>query len=1364
MDEVTAGMGQGTVDSAAAVQAIERFVPRFARAQVAGARIIAPTLVDQLSGAVLVADIAGFSALTEHKARLGQAGIEEMQTLLNGCFDRIVSTLTHGGGEVCRFAGDATIAYWSADQDQQAMRAATQAAATTALRLQALVPELASTLQMPLRLRIGIGTGALFSAVVGGYLGRWEALLGGDAVRQVATTPMLASGQVVLSAAAFALVQQDCSATPLAGGGHALEAITPAPVPEPAAPIPPAAVVHLAPFVPRHLLRRLQADPNDQLAELRTASVLFAIAQVPEDLALLQSHTLALQRATYGNGGSVLQYLIDDKASLVLIAAWGIPGSSFSDDAERAMRAAHTMIASPASAGLKLSCGVASGRLFAGLRGSQSRAEYALIGAVVNLAARLAQASRGQVYCDEATARAVPAIEFTPRPEIMLKGIGGARVFESLGQRRVEDAGKRAMVGRKAELQQMLERLQQLGDDPTRSALVVVEGEAGIGKSHLCAAFAHAVRAQGLQLALGASDPLDNSAAYRPLRQVFDKLLSLQDTTDAQDRRTRVMRLLADDESTRERVSLLSDLLALGLPPSETEQQMSGRGRIEATTDLLVRLLAATGSAAVRVLLVEDLHWLDSASWGVLEQAVRRCPGLLVVLSARPLADDSPYVAILRDPAHLRLQLEPLQASAVRDIIASELGADEVPEPVWRAVAERTQGLPLFVRQVVAALVQGRIVQCDNGAVTYDPQGLSNFTIPDTIQGVVIARIDQLTPRQQMTLKTASVVGRDFSLSALTVAATGHNSGDALQQDLRALVEGGLVERGTDSAPFRFSHALVRDAVYSLLPLGVRRETHAALAAWYERHGGDNSLLLARIAWHWDQAHDPVRALRALDAAGNHALRTGAYREAQHLFARLVAITSSGFGEESTSAADAPMEHIARWQSSLGLASYDLGELERARTALETAARMLGETMPGPRMIGVAVAREALGVAARRWWPERGSDDARAARARQLAKLYSTLGRIYHLTQRPRHTVYSIVRRTKLLAPHPACADQMGACAGMMYLCTMLGRHGWADHYASELNNLNRRLQDPLAFADANLTVALAYMGQASWEPCELRATQAEQIFHRLGERQGRMVMLAIMANAAELQGAFARSTELWLLLERLANEVGDQVGQCWSAGGLAMLAIRRGDHGEGAQQARRAIALARSTGEAVSYLADTGLLALCLLESGETEQARALVDEGVTLLAALPRLATAHHLLNGLDAFTELILRFWELDAPAQGSTAWRRWSQHGAMATRRTSGYAKVFAIGRPMATRHQAMQLWLRGRRSKASATWEQAITDGQNCGIPYETAKSHLELARHLATNDPQRSAHAQRALAIFEHIGAQTGAARARALL
>ena len=1343
---------------------LQRFVPGFARRRAASGRALAAEIDDSVTGALFVADIAGFSALTERMARSGQVGIEEMQTILNGCFERIVSTIEAGGGEVYKFAGDATIAWWPVKAD--GLHGATLAATASALRLQALVPELAASLHVALSLRIGIGAGALYTAIAGGVHARWEALLGGDALLQVAHLQAVPSGQVALSPSAWQLLRDDCTGEPLDDGGFVVHGATPPlPLPPGAAPLQPGKA-QLVPLVPRHLLQRLEAGQQDALAELRSASVLFAVTGQPRDLPALQHATQAMQSAVYGTGGSVLQCLLDDKADFVLVAAWGIPGSSYPDDAERAMRAAHALVTRMAAHGVPVSVGVASGRLFAGLRGSQSRAEYALIGAVVNLAARMAQApGQPHVFCDGATAQAVPAIGFVPRSDVVLKGIAGVAVFESLGKRRTDETLVGELIGREAEHATLLAVLQQALDNSNRSAVVLVEGEAGIGKSHLCQAFMDAATRHGLTVASGASDPLDNSAAYRPLRRMFDTLLGLQGVTSRSQRRDRVLGLLGQDDATRDRASLLAGVLDLDLLPSLTEQQMSGRGRIEATTDLLLQLLLATHAGAVRVLLLEDLHWLDSASWSVLENAVRRCPGLLLVLSSRPLGDESVYSAPLQDLGATWVRLKPLGENAVRAIIAAELGTSSVPEPVLRAVADKTQGLPLFVRQVVASLVFGLVVRCAHGVVTYDSRALAGFAIPDTIQGVVISRIDRLTPRQQLTLKSASVVGRVFSFDALVSATAGQSGVEALRNDVDALVERGLVERGNDAAQFQFSHALVRDAVYSLLPFGFRREMHASLGAWYERHGGDNPLMLARIAAHWDQAQDPVRAVRALEHAGNHAQRTGAYREAQSLFGRLIEIAMHGFGDGAPLPVAASSEQQARWQLHLGQASYDLGELERARGALEASAALLRQPIPGDASIGLALGLEVVHATVRHFWRwRRVANEARAAHARQTAAVLSALGRIYHLTQRPRHTMYSMVRRFNLLDQHAASPEQMGAYSGMMYLTTMLGRRQLADRYAARLTELHRRLQNPLAYADANLTVALAYLGQARWEACERCATQAEQIFQRLGERQLRMTMLSVLANAAELQGAFERSAALYALEQQIADSVGDQLGQCWAAGGKAMLAIRCGDFDEAVTQARLAQGLALASGEAVSYLADSGLLALALFERGDFDAARVLLDEGLSIMATLPRLATAHHLLNGLDTFSELTLRFWEREAPLPGSAAWKRWEGQATLAITRTNGYARMFAIGTPMAAQRVALQHWLCGRRSKALAAWRHAIAEGERTAIPYETAKAHLELARHLPAGDAQAGAHAAQAATLFGQLGAHAGLRQARALI
>ncbi|MEX8503546.1 MAG: AAA family ATPase [Leptothrix ochracea] len=1375
---------------------LHRFVPAFARSHVQRVPALAPSWDGTQSGVVLIADLAGFTALTEEKARRGQAGIEAMQTILNGCFEHLVSIIQAGGGEVYKFAGDATIAWWPARKghDPQSLRDLMLAATTTAQRLQDLVPDLAAILHVPLSLRIGIGAGPVFTAIVGGVGDRWEAVLGGEALQQVATIHHLPPGQVVLSPQAWRLIHTDSHGDIRTDGSvllhhftHPLGPLSQA-LKHTLAPAPEPATQALTPFIPRHVVQRLHTESLESLAEMRSVTVLFAIMSPPSHLKALQRCTEAVQRSVYASGGSILQCLVDDKAAFVMIAAWGIPGSSYADDAERALRSAHGLSSVLSHQGDEAAIGVASGRVFAGLRGSPSRAEFALIGSVINMAARLAhhtaQTSHGMlnsgVFCDEATARAVPSIGFAMHTDTALKGLGKVTVFESLGQRVSvglhTGAHTRVMLGREEELAQLLHVLQAITDEPELSRAVLIEGVAGIGKSHLCHAFAQAVHARGGMLAMGASDPLDHASAYRPLRSIFNTLLGFSSDTGPAQRYERVRALLEEPEH-QARISLLSTFLDLDLLPSNLEEQMSGRGRIEAMTELLIQLLNATDTGVIRVVIVEDLNWLDSASWGVLEAAVHRCSGLLLIFSARHLLADDPHAALFSG-AHpeqtLRISLAPLGEIAVRSIIAAELNIAVVPEVVLRAVADKTQGLPLFVHEVVATLVDRGIVKSSAGVLSFDRQALADFTIPNTIQGTVVSRIDCLNPHQQSLLKAASVVGNSFSLAALwvivTAQKTAHDTHDASpieQNDLNVLVQSGLIERTREPTQFQFSHALVREAVYSLLPFKHRRTLHAALGAWYEQHANNDAVMLARIANHWAQAHDPVRALHALEQAGNHALRCGAYREAQELFHRLIMLTRQGFGEGSDHPIAAEPQSLSRWHMHVGMSSYNLGELQTARDELETTAHLLGYTLPSSRRIGIVLGLEMARTLLRSWYPHRRrqAPSEELQQALHASAVLGTLGRIYHLIQEPFYTMYTIVRRLNVLESYANdTSERLEALGGMMYLSTVIGHHSLAERYANRcLSADDIRRQHPLAHAEAMVPLSLAYLVQARWELCERTGNEAAQTFQQLGERQSRMVMISILANAAELQGDFECSAQLYTLVRRLAEEVGDQLGQCWSAGGLAMLAIRQGRYEEGIEWARRGVTLAQASGEAVSYLADTGLLAMSLFEAGQVPAARALVDEGISLLAALPHTPTAHHVMNGLDTFSELILRFWELDAPSRGSPSWRRWARHAAMATTRMSGFAKVFTIGSPMAVQRQAMQHWLHGRHAKAIKAWKHAITEGERMRIPFETAKAHFELARHLPPSDPEHHHHTLQALTLFQSIGAYGLAERARSL-
>lgn len=1339
------------------------YVPLFARRRAAALGTLVPDVVPSQRGALLVADIAGFTALTERKARSGQAGIEEMQAILNRCFEGIVSTIEAGGGEVYKFAGDATIACWPARGDTAA---AVLAAASTALRLRALVPELEAAANVPLSLRIGIGAGDLFTAILGGVRGRWEALLGGDAFAQVAETEAVEPGEVVLSKQAFAMIRGDCNGREHDRGAFIVDDVTPPPGErasvdgnaEPAAAL-------LLPFVPRHVVARTGASPRGWLAELRFASVLFATVRAPGEKEALQAAVERMQASVYEFGGSVVQCLIDDKGKLAIVAAWGIAGSSYSNDAERAVRAAHALQLALASAGQAASIGVASGRLFAGMRGTASRSEFALIGAAVNLAARLAEAAAGKIWCDEPSARAVAAISFEAQAPVELKGIGTVAVFEPRGGRLRAGAEAGALVGRDAELRFLGAALERVQAGAQQSLVVLVEGEPGIGKSHLGEAFAQSVRRAGLVLAQGACEPLDGASAWRPLRTAFHTLLGLEGIASEAERHERVLALIGTDPAGRERAALLGPVLDLNIADTATTLEMSGRGRLDATTELLLQLIAATDEASCRVVLIEDVHWLDSPSWAVLEQAALRSRGLLLVLVARPLAEwpiPPRATALLEAEITARLRLHPLAEAALRRVVEERLGVATVPDALVHVVADRTQGVPLFVCQVLGALVDDGIVRVEAGVAVCDGAALAAFAVPDSIQGAVISRIDRLSARQQMTLKKASVVGRSFTLEALASADAGDVSRAELQEDIEAIVQRDLVFRRESDDEFSFSHALVRDAVYGLLPFERRRELHAALAAWYERRSGDDPALFGRIANHYAEAHDPVRAPRALEKAAQRAQRSGANREAQALFRRLLEIADTGFGEGDATRVEASRDERARWQQGLGFASYDLGDLADSSRALEAAAALLDAPIPTDS----AMQRRLLLETGRALWhgvlPRPGKLPVATPRERQLARILFTLSSIYHLSQRRNHTLFTMLSRFNRIDRFEPVPEQMSAIAGMMYLLMMFGRHREADRLAGRIALIHRRLQEPLEYAGASYIAALAYLIQGRWEDCEKSAGESERIFARLGERQLRMSVLAVQANAAELRGDLQRSWELSSSLLAMAEESGDQLNKCWATGGLATVAIRQGRIEVARQWAEAAVGIARAIGESASYLSNRGLLAMIAIESNDIEGARELVDEGVALLEALPRFATAHHQLYGLDTFSEAILLLWEHDAPAPGTPSWKEYASRAALGLSRMKGYAQSFSIGRPAAANREALRHWLNGRRAKAIAAWKRAIAEAERLRIPYECGKAHLELARHLPLGAAERRSQAAAGATVFARIGAARALSRCQA--
>ncbi len=992
-----------------------------------------------LRAALLFADISGFTALTERLAQRGPDGVEELSRLLNTSFGQILDTIESHGGDVVKFAGDALLAIWPAEDELQGQKssvgasvreelaAVTLRAAQCALAINARMTSLYRLIAgAQLTLRIGVAAGDLATVRIGGVYGRWEFLVSGTPLAAVAAAEHLAQpSEVVLTPDAWEMIRDACAGTPILGAGSweledrgssppapssyllspfvRLESVHTPLTPRRALSHPPAPGldVLLRSYIPGAVLSRLVAEQTTWLAELRRITVIFVNLSA-FDLATRfdQAQTVmqALQTALYRYEGSVNKISIDDKGT-TLVAALGLPPLAHEDDAARGVQAALAMRRALTDLGIHCAIGVASGRAFCGEIGSRQRREYTMIGDVVNLAARLMQAaatrtedegrrtnehdassfvlrpSSSGILCDEATTLAAQArITFEPLTPIAVKGKAELiAIYRPIETATVQPKLKSPrsqidLVGRVAEQALLAEQLQALLRGG-QGGVTLIESEAGMGKSRLIEATRDLADSLGMAVLLGAGDPMELATPYYAWRDVFSQLFDLGtiDTPVAQ--RRRVLDLLANEQDLLALAPLLNTVLPLDLPESPATAQLSARSRAAATRDLLLRLLQRAVDLSPTLVVLEDGHWLDSASWALALAASQRMRALLLLIGLRPLGGENandaaprqqPEIQQLFAAARLRIHLEALDPEQAQALVCRRLHVAALPEPVAELIREKAHGNPFFSEELAYALRDAGLIQIEGDVCRLTPGAdLQALSFPESVQAAILSRVDRLTPTEQLTLKVASVIGRVFPVRTVAAVYPIDTSLAHLSEDLSRLARLDITPLDTPEPElaYSFKHAITQDVVYNLMLFAQRRQLHRATADWYERTydsaelrvqsaefkvpATQNSELLTLnsalapfyqlLAYHWSKAGVVAKAVDYLERAGRHALTISAVREARRLFAQALELLETA----GTSGERESQPRIIALTRLLGDTDRQLGDFAAALVALE---------------------------------------------------------------------------------------------------------------------------------------------------------------------------------------------------------------------------------------------------------------------------------------------------------------------------------------------------------------------------------------------------------------------------------------------
>jgi class 3 adenylate cyclase/tetratricopeptide (TPR) repeat protein len=836
-----------------------------------------------LDGSLLSVDISGFTALSEQLGARGKAGAEELIDRISGAYSLLIERAADYGGDVLKFRGDALLLYFGGDGHPRR-------AVTAAIEMQATIDAEPAD-GVVLRMACGI------------WSGRCDFFLVGSSHRELVVAGPGATAVLRLEdeASAGEILLAPDTAAALGVPPGLLEARTPFSAPAPLAPANGDRPLNeLVPGPLRPILEAGAAEAEHRLATVAFLKFSGTDERVANDPELASEQFAELGRvvgeAADAVGITWLESDIDlDGGKLYLVA--GAP-STQGDEEERMLVTLRRIL--DADLSLQLRAGVNRGHVFAGLIGADVRMTYAVMGDVVNVAARLVgRAEPGQLLAtEEVLERARSRFGITGQPFLM-KGKERpvtAYAIEGAATLRTSDEQQLPLIGREQEWALLQDALDAARARDMRAIELV--GEPGLGKSRLVEELK--ASALGFQVLTARGEEYSANAPYAALRPLLRPLAGIRPDDDSSAAGTQLAAFAsAVIPDLAPWLPLLAIAFDADVPPTPETADLGASFRREKLLDVvdafLTRMLLMP-----TLLVVEDTHWVDDASRELLRRMVSsRVPRPWLLLATRR-PEGIPFGAE-------EVRLQPLTNDAVAELMALAAGTDAIPAAEMEQMASRAGGNPLFARELISTHAHGE-----------------GDALPETVETVITARIDRLTPHDRVLLRSAAVVGSAFDLELLEEILP-EESGS-----LERLREFVVVD---DGRRVSFRHDLFRAVAYEGLNYARRRELHSAVGDVLERRRGDDAAAL--LSTHFFEGGDHRKAWRYSVLAGDRARSGHANVDAAELYDRgLAAAEHLG---------DVPAVELARVAESLGDVRELSGSYDAAGSAYRLARHVLAD-------------------------------------------------------------------------------------------------------------------------------------------------------------------------------------------------------------------------------------------------------------------------------------------------------------------------------------------------------------------------------------------------------------------------------------
>ncbi len=1064
--------------------------------------------------------------------------------------------------------------------------------------------------------------------------------------------------------------------------------------------------------------------------------------------------------------GVLIDLTFGDKGSY-LYAIFGAP-IAHEDDPVKAVAAAKELCDLPDELDFldSVRIGISRGRMRAGAYGSRNRLTYGVQGDEVNRAARLMEkASPRQILVSERIVNAVgPHYRFTSLGSIHVKGKQDAfAIYQVLEKEAVlSNVGPHTeLVGRNTEFALLSEILDALvaGD---LTGIVAIEGEAGIGKSRLVEYAQTRAQSSGITTLLGSGDAIEKTTPYYVWHSIFVQLFKLNTLPEKNDvRRERVLSELTKWAPAEliDLSPLLNAVLPLDIPENRLTLQLSGQVRAENTHAFLCQVLQHYAENNPLLLFLEDAHWLDSASWALFRQVAQHVHPLLQVIVARSFAEALPPEdqSLLQAETTLHISLRALHVGEVQTLVARSLGINTLPGPVADFILQKAEGNPFFSVELGHALHERGLIEILDGECRLAPNvDLNAAALPDTVQEVITSRIDRLTPRQQLTLKVASVIGRVFGYQILYHTFPVESDRPLLEKQLQHLTQLELttVEQPDPEIEYAFRHVIIQEVSYGLLLFAQRRELHRAIAEWYENyHSDDLARFYGLLAHHWKSADVPAKTIHYLARAGKQALHNFANAQAISFFDELLLLVKdAGIVVEP--------ERLAHWELEAGEAHANLSHYAEARTHIEHGLALLGTPVPtGKFQQALQLLRKLIDQLRYRLFPIRYFGRLADQRERLLpsALAYERLAEAAYFTGEPLVSLYSNFSLLNLAEQVGPSAELGRGNAAVGAMSGFIPLHRVAQGYIRRALGIAQITEHLQSREFVLMSSAYYYSGVGEWAQVDQCARQLIETAERLGDGRRWQDGVGILMSMLYFQGKFMESAQAAENLHTHASRQQDLRYMARGMQGKAYSELHLGRMEAALSSVYKLQDLIEKGKVQVLQLQMElwGLLALSLLQKGEFDGAVQAAQQALTMTTkGRPAFYAAY---TGYIAPGKVFLTLLENGDRSRVNLDNLR------LALGTIQQYTRVFPIGMPQFQLQLGQNWWLEGKHSHARHAWHTSLTHARKLGMAYDQGLANYEITRHLPEGDTERQSHLAQAIQLFTEVSALNDLERAHTL-